>query len=265
MNETLAKARSADGTEIAYETDGQGPPVLVVGGALSSRHAAAPLVPHLADRFTVVRYDRRGRGDSGDTQPYAPEREVEDIEAVIAAVGGPVLVFGHSSGAALALHAARRPAPIAKLVLYEPPFIVDDTRSPLPADHLERLRSLDPGAALEYFMTEAVQVPPQMLAGMKASPMWGELLSVAHTLIYDNVLMWPEEQGTPLPGEWADEIGPIPTLVIDGGNSPAWMRNAVQATAELLPNARRLTLEGCDHSAPPEKVAAVLTEFYEED
>src|SRR6476469_542867 len=120
----------------------------------------------------VVRYDRRGRGDSGDTQPYAPEREVEDLEALVAAVGGEqVYAFGHSSGAHLVLELARRGAPLAGIVLYEPPYIVDETRPPLPADHLERLAGLDPGGAIEYFMTVAVGVPQPMVDGMKASPM----------------------------------------------------------------------------------------------
>ena len=262
MTQLLQKAQSKDGTSIAFEAEGSGQPLLVVGGALSDRNGALAFVPLLSDRYTVVRYDRRGRGDSGDTAPYAPAREVEDIEAVIAAVGGPVLAFGHSSGAALVLHAARGGAAIESMALYEPPFIVDDTREPLPPDHLERLAAMAPGEALEYFMTVAVQAPPQMVEGMKASPMWPSLLNVAHTLIYDNTTMYPDELGKPLPREWADEVGAIPTLCIDGAESPDWMRNAVQALTELLPNARRLSLEGCDHSAPPATVAAVLTDFF---
>jgi pimeloyl-ACP methyl ester carboxylesterase len=265
MTELLQTTKSADGTTIAYEAEGSGAPLLVIGGALSDRNGAAAYVPLLSDRFTVVRYDRRGRGDSGDTQPFAPEREFEDLEALIAAVGGPVFVFGHSSGAAIALHTARRGAPIARLALYEPPFIVDDTRPPLPGDHLERLRAMGPDEAVEYFLTVAVQVPPPAIAGMKSDPMWEGLRRMGHTLIYDNTIMWPHEQGEPLPREWADEVGQIPTLVIDGGESATWIRNAVQALAELLPNARRLTLEGCTHAAPPETVAAVLTDFFEEE
>jgi pimeloyl-ACP methyl ester carboxylesterase len=265
MTELLQTTRSADGTTIAYEAEGNGPPLLVIGGALSDRNGAAAYVPLLRDRFTVVRYDRRGRGDSGDTQPFAPEREYEDLEALIAAVGGPVFVFGHSSGAAIALHSARRGARIGKLALYEPPFIVDDTRPPLPADHLERLRSMGPGEAVEYFLTEAVQVPPPVIAGMKSGPMWEGLRRMGHTLLYDNTILWPDEQGKPLPREWADEVGPIPTLVIVGGESATWIHNAVQALAELLPNGRRVTLEGATHAAPPETVAALLTEFFEEE
>src|SRR5947209_11843741 len=176
MNATLFKATSADGTTIAYEVDGSGPPLLIIGGALNDRNSAAPLVPLLNDAFTVVRYDRRGRGDSGDTQPYAPEREAEDLEAVVRAVGGPVLAYGHSSGAVLALELARRGAPVDKLVLYEPPFIVDDTRPPLRPDHLEYMASLSPSDALEYFMGEIVGMPAGMIEGMKSAPAWQHLL-----------------------------------------------------------------------------------------
>jgi pimeloyl-ACP methyl ester carboxylesterase len=260
----LTKTRSADGTEIAYETDGVGPPLVIVGGALNSRGSAATLLPELTDHFTVVRYDRRGRGDSGDTQPYAPEREVEDLAAVIDAVGGPVFAFGHSSGAALVLLTTGRGVPIARMVLYEPPFMVDDSAPPLPADWLDRLRALDPAGRVELFLTEAVGVPAPAIEQMKAGPAWPAMVSVGHTVLYDNTLMFPYEQRQPLPPEWADEVGPVPTLVIDGGRSPAWMRNAVAATAELLPAGRRVTFEDCDHSAPPEVIGPVLTEFFTE-
>jgi pimeloyl-ACP methyl ester carboxylesterase len=261
MSQTLLHTESADGTTIAYETDGAGPPLLLIGGALNDRNSAAPLVPLLADRYTVVRFDRRGRGDSGDTQPYAPERELEDIEAVIAEVGGPVFVYGHSSGAALALHTARRGAPISKLALYEPPFIVEDSRPLLPADHLERARSLPPGEALEYFMTVAVGMPQAMVDGMRSTPMWAQLEGIAHTLIYDHTIMYPNQHGVPLPREWGAEVT-VPALVLDGGRSPAWMRNAVQALADVLPTARRRTVDDCDHAVPPETIAPILDDFF---
>jgi pimeloyl-ACP methyl ester carboxylesterase len=261
MSQTLLHTQSADGTTIAYETDGAGPPLLLIGGALNNRGSAAPLVPLLADRYTLVRFDRRGRGDSGDTPPYAPERELEDIEALIADVGGPVFVYGHSSGAALALHAARRGAPIAKLALYEAPFIVDASRSPLPEDHLERLGSLPPGDALEYFMTVAVGMPQAMVDGMRQAPIWPQLEGVAHTLIYDQTIMHPEQHGRPLPREWGAEVT-MPTLVMDGGKSPAWMRNAAQGLADVLPTARHLTVDDCDHAVPPETIAPILADFF---
>jgi hypothetical protein len=124
---------------------------------------------------------------------------------------------------------------------------------------------MGPADALDYFMTEAVQVPGPALEQMKASPMWAQLLPLAHTIIYDNELMWPDQQGGPLPREWADEVGQVPALVVTGGKSREWMQNAAQATADLLPKGRRLTLEGCDHGAPPETIAAVITDFFGED
>src|SRR5947209_2287084 len=206
MNATLFKATSADGTTIAYEVDGSGPPLLVIGGALNDRNSSADLVPLLSDAFTVVRYDRRGRGDSGDAQPYAPEREAEDLDAVVAELSGPVFAYGHSSGARLALELARRGLPVAKLVLYEPPFIVDDTRAPLRADHLEYMASLGPSDALEYFMVDVVGMPRPMVEGMKSAPVWQHLLPVAPTLVYDEPIMWPQQQRQPLPGAWAPEV-----------------------------------------------------------
>jgi pimeloyl-ACP methyl ester carboxylesterase len=265
MEGTLLKTRSADGTEIAYETDGSGPPLLLVGGALNSRQSSADFVPHLADRFTVVRYDRRGRGDSGDTQPYAPEREVEDLQALADAVGGPVYAFGHSSGAALVLLLAASGGSVARMALYEPPFFVDDSRPPLPADHLERFRRGGPEDWLEHFLTEAVELPPAALEQTKASPMWAGMLPVAHTLLYDNTLMWPYEQRQPLPQEWREQVGAVPTLVMDGGLSAQWMRNAARATATLLENARYMTIEDCAHGVPPERLAPVLSDFFGEE
>src|SRR5512136_1391077 len=130
----MQKVTSKDGTPIAFGKTGHGPAIILVSGALGDRSAAAPLTPLLAPHFTVLAYDRRGRGDSGDTAPYTVEREVEDIDALIKEGGGTAFVFGHSSGAVLALEAAARRPTITKLALYEPPFIVDDSRPPVPKD-----------------------------------------------------------------------------------------------------------------------------------
>src|SRR5579859_2396645 len=151
----METTKSADGTVIAYDRAGDGPPLVVAVGAFCDRRTFVP-PPGLTSRFTVFAYDRRGRGDSGDTQPYAVEREVEDIAALIAAAGGAASVFGHSSGAVLALEAARSLA-ITKLVVYEPPFIVDDSRPPVPRDYVAqitaRVAAGRRGDAVEYFMT----------------------------------------------------------------------------------------------------------------
>ncbi len=256
---------SNDGTTIAFDQSGAGPAVILVGGALSDRAAAAPVAALLAPHFTVINFDRRGRGDSGDTQPYAVEREIEDITALIAAVGGSACVFAKSSGAALALEAANRSLPITKLALYEPPFIVDDARKPIPADYVPRLGELassgQRGDAVEYFMANAVEVPAEMIAQMRQSPMWPGMEALAHTLAYDGAIMGDNMSGKPFPpGKWAAVT--IPTLVMDGGDSPVWMRHAAQAVADILPNARCLTLEGQTHAIDPNLLAPVLTQFF---
>src|SRR5215208_5358783 len=133
---------SADGTPIAFDRTGEGPPLILVGGAFNDRMTPAPLAELLATSFTVYTYDRRGRGDSGFTEPYAVEREIEDLEAVIEAAGGSARLFGHSSGGALALETTARGISVSKLAVYEMPYIVDDTRSPLPEDYIEHLEAL---------------------------------------------------------------------------------------------------------------------------
>lgn len=257
---------SHDGTPIVFDRSGEGPPVILVTGALATRAACASLVALLAPHFTVIAHDRRGRGDSGDTPPYAVEREVEDIDALITVVGGAAFVFGHSSGAALALEAARLlPTKIARLALYEPPFIVDDSRPPLPRDYVaqmtERVAAGRRGDAVEYFMTAAVAVPDDMVAQMRSDPMWPTMEAVAHTLPYDGAIMGDTMFGQPLPAaRWA--IVTLPTLVLDGGASPTWQRNGVQTLVAALPNAEQRTLAGQGHGADPDVLAPVLAEFF---
>jgi pimeloyl-ACP methyl ester carboxylesterase len=261
----LNKVVSKDGTPIAFERSGSGPAVILVSGATADKSGSAPLAALLADHLTVYNYDRRGRGDSGDTPPYAVEREVGDIEALIDEAGGSAFVYGISSGAALALEAANRlPTKVKKLAIYEPPFIVDDSRPPVPKDYADHLKELISsgrrGDAVEYFMTEAVQLPADMVAQMRNAPMWGQLEAVAHTLPYDGTDMGDHMSGKPLPaGEWASATMPI--LVMDGGASPEWLHNGAQAAADVLPNAQRRTLEGQTHAVDPAALAPVLVEF----
>ena len=256
---------SKDGTAIAFDQSGSGPAIILVGGALSERSAGVPLAALLAPHFTVISYDRRGRGDSGDTAPYAVEREIEDIAALIEAAGGSAYVYGMSSGAALALEAANHGLAIPKLALYEPPFIVDDARKPIPADYVPRLGELAAsgrrGDAVEYFMANAVEVPAEMIAQMRQSPMWPAMEALAPTLAYDGAIMGDKMAGKPLStGQWAAVT--MPTLVMDGGDSPTWARNAVQAVADALPNAQRRTLAGQTHAVMPDVLAPILVEFF---
>ncbi len=267
----MRKVISKDGTPIAFDQSGQGPALILVAGATATRVAEAELSAALAPHFTVFAYDRRGRGESGDTAPYAVEREVEDIDALINEAGGAAFVFGHSSGAVLALEAARLlPTKITKLALYEPPFIIDDSRPPAPEDYAQHLTLLVSsgrrGEAVEYFMTE-VGTPAEMVAQMRQSPMWSGLEEVAHTLAYDITIIGNTQRGDPLPlRKWASVT--VPTLVMDGtvflgrGESHVFLRHGAQELATILPDAQRRTLEGQDHGPADDVLAPALQEFF---
>lgn len=258
---------SKDGTIIAYDQTGTGPALILVGGALSQRSAGEPLAGLLAPSFTVISYDRRGRGDSSDTAPYAVEREIEDIAALIERTGGSAYAYGMSSGAILALRAAAHGLPIKKLALYEPPVIIDSARAPIPRDYVPHLGELASSGrrseAVEYFMTSAVQVPSAMVAEMRATPMWQGMEAIAHTLAYDGMVM-----GDTMSGDVAtlQQFASVqtPTLIMDGGASPEWMRNSAQALADVLPHARRQTLEGQTHAVDPQMLAPILRAFLSE-
>jgi pimeloyl-ACP methyl ester carboxylesterase len=261
----VTAARSRDGTEIVFEGSGTGPPVIFVDGAMTYRDLgpSRALSAELSKRFTVFTYDRRGRGESADTEPYSSEREVEDLEAVISAAGGLAALIGASSGAVLALDAAAHGLPVTKLALYEPPVIVDDSREPLPADYREMLIGLlDTGRradAAKLFMRE-VGVPGFLIALMPLFPAWGKQTRVAHTLVYDATFMEGLQAGRPLPAErWASVEAP--TLVADGGKSPAWLHNGADAVAAALPNASRQTLAGQTHMVKAKALGPMLSEF----
>jgi pimeloyl-ACP methyl ester carboxylesterase len=264
----MERVRSKDGTVIAFDRTGKGPALIVVGGAVADRSAVPPQAAVLAPDFTVIAYDRRGRGDSGDTPPYAVEREIEDIDALIRAAGGTAFVVGHSSGAVLALEAAAAELDIHRLAVYEPPFIVDDSRSPLAEDYAARLKNLTStgrlSQAVEYFLTEAVQVPAEIVEQIHSSPMWPAMEKAAPTILYDFQVMGGSMAGKPLPARrWASIKQP--TLVIDGGASPPWIRRGAQALAAILPNAWYRTLEGQQHGADPAVLAPLLVQFFKEE
>ncbi|MEV4105039.1 alpha/beta fold hydrolase [Nonomuraea sp. NPDC049649] len=263
----MTTVTSRDGTPIAYSRTGQGPALLLVDGAMCYRASgpSTPLAERLTGDYTVYTYDRRGRGESGDTPPYAPEREVEDIAALIELIGEPVFLYGISSGAALALAAAASGLPVSKVAVYEPPFVVDGTRPPMPADYTATLESLlaagKPGAAIRYFMREGVGLPAPMVALMPLVPGWSGMKKVARTLPYDAAFVTEFAQGRPLPeGRW-DGVK-MPALVVDGGKSPAWIRNGTRDLARVLPDAEHRTLDGQTHMVKPDVLAPVLKEFF---
>jgi pimeloyl-ACP methyl ester carboxylesterase len=251
---------SRDGTTIAFDRLGDGPPLILVCGGSTDRMANAPLAALLESRFTVYNYDRRGRGESGDTPPYAVDREVEDIAAVIDAAGGSGFLYGTSSGAVLALEAAASGLPVTKLALWEPPFVLDEKARP-PADQVERYNEMIAegrrGDAVEYFMTKVVRMPPEFVAQARSQPFWEAQEALAHTLAYDATIMGDYS----LPTERAAAVT-APTLVIAGGADFPWMRETAQALADALPDGQARTLEGQGHDVDPNALAAVLVEFF---
>ncbi|MEV5965980.1 alpha/beta hydrolase [Kribbella sp. NPDC051952] len=251
---------ASDGTTIAYDRAGSGPAVILVAGAFSDRKDAmmTGLANAMAGQFTTYLYDRRGRGDSGDTAPYAPQREVEDLDALIAAAGGRAVVFGGSSGGSLALEAAAAGSAITHLVVFEPPYVVAD-RGPLPtAEELDALvRSGRRGEAVEQFLVQGAELPVEVVAGMKADPSWPHLESIAHTLVYEAAIVGPG----PIPDARLNTIS-IPTLILYGSNSAPRMQSAAKVVAAAIPHSTLQVLQGQAHGAlDAEDVATVLADF----
>jgi hypothetical protein len=258
---------SQDGTKIAYDRVGEGPAVILVAGALSRRKfkKLRQLAELLAEQgLTAINYDRRGRGDSTDSQPYAVEREIEDIAALIEAAGGSASLWGWSSGAALALRATAAGLPVERLATYEPPFMVAPEGHLPPAGYAERMDELIAadrrGDAVKYFMRSIVGVPAPFVVLMRLMPMWKDLVGVAHTLPYDLAVMGDTMAGEPLrPEEWGDATAPA--LVAYGEKSPANLRRGSEALAQVLPFARLVGLPKQTHNVSMKVLAPQLTEF----
>src|SRR5215475_184684 len=269
----MTTVTSADGTTIGYTRSGAGPALILVDGAFCSREFGPmpALAPLLAKHFTVYAYDRRGRGESGDMKPYAAEREVEDIDALIEAAGGTAYVYGISSGAVLAMRAAAAlPGKVTRLAVYEAPVIVDRSRPLPPADYREAIDRLIAtgrnGDAVAYFMTKYVGAPGFVPWIMRAMPAWRKLKAVAPTLRYDNAVMGESFTGNGLSDEFAKALGGIaaPTWVGAGGKSPAWMTNSQDVIAATVADSRRETLPGQNHQVKANVIAPALTAFFAE-
>lgn len=258
----MHKLTSKDGTSIAFDRLGGGPPVILVCGGSVDRMSNAALAELLAQHFTVLNYDRRGRGDSGDSPPYAVEREIEDIQALAEAAGGSAFLYGTSSGAALALEAAHAlPGTIAKLALWEPPYIPAGFPRP-PADTAKVFADLVAqgrrGDAAEFFMAKVVGLPPEFVEQARNSPWWPAQEAIAHTLAYDATVMGDYI----LPAKRAAAVA-APTVVIAGEASFPFMVATAQALADAMPNAQLRTLAGQPHNVDPAVLAPVLVEFFE--
>lgn len=255
-----SRVTSRDGTQIAFEKSGRGPAVIIVSGALSQRKLYdSPLPARLAEHFTVYVYDRRGRGESTDVQPYAVDREIDDIDALIADAGGSAGLYGVSSGAALALQAAAKlgPAKVPRLAIYDVPYGQEradfDTQKQRVS---EIVRTGAPGEAAAFFLS-AIGTPAEALDQMKRSPEWDVIRKMDFTLVYDYAVLGDGA----VPVDVVKAIR-VPTLVMNGGNSLPFMRAAADRIAELVPAAQRRTLEKQTHQVDADVMAPVLIEFF---
>lgn len=255
----MRKVVSRDGTAIAYEKAGDGPPIVLLGGAFRDHTIFTPIVPQLVPHYTTYVYDRRGRGDSGNAPTWAIEREIEDLEAVIGVAGGEAAVFGGSGGAILALEAAMAGAPITRLGLLEPPFRVEGA-PPMPDDFEQTLRSLVAAdkrtEAAVYFLTHMASFSPEEIGEWQRGPMWPANEAMAHTLVYDTVIV-----GHGIPVDRLAKVD-VPALVINSDSSSDWLQTAARMTADALPNGRHLPLPGVWHRVPPEVLCPVLVDFF---
>lgn len=258
---------SADKTRIAYSVLGKGPTVVVVDGALCYRRfgPSQALAKELGSSFTVYTYDRRGRGESGDASAYSPDREIEDLAAIITVSGGSAVLVGTSSGAALAIAAADKlgPKKVVGVFGYEAPFFTDAGHSSLPSNFIsqmnEHIKEHKPGRAVKMFM-RLVGTPAPFVIMMSIMPMWKQLCGVAHTLPYDFAFMAPYQQGKPLPkGMWSGAT--MPVMVAVGGKSPGWMKHSQEQLAEVLPNGELSTIAGQTHMISAPVLAEVVKKF----
>jgi pimeloyl-ACP methyl ester carboxylesterase len=252
---------SADGTTIAYEAFGEGPAVIVVGGATNTAEHWAGLARVLGESgLTGVTYDRRGRGGSSDTGPYAVEREMEDLVAVIGEVGGQAGLHTISSGGALAYRAIAAGAPVRTMSAFETPYRVAGAPTP-PADyndHLHELYDADrPSEMLEYFMTAGVGQPQEAVDQMKQAPFWAAMVPLGRTVLYDGLCLGDGRVPTDLLAQVS-----VPVLTLGSTGSPDWLRDAARAAAEALPQGRYVEVEGDFHSAPTTVVAPLLVEHH---
>lgn len=262
--------KSKDGTLIAYEQTGAGPVVILVSAALADRDGARRLARQLAPHFTVVNYDRRGRGKSSNAEPYAVEREIEDLEAVVNAAGQPVFLFGSSSGAVLALDAGSRfGARVKKLFLYEPPFIVDGSRPPIPdslqSEIAEAVAANKRDEAVALFFGKGMGIPAPGVTFMRLMlPAWRDMAAIVHTAPYDLKILAGTQSGKTLPADrWSRAISPA--MVAVGAKSEAFFHNGAKALTGMLPAAQYRSLDGLDHSAvlmAPQALAAAIRRYF---
>ena len=263
----MEKAVSADGTTIAYDREGDGPLVVIVGGAFNDRNTWSELATALAGQgFTALSYDRRGRGESGDTQPYAVEREIEDLTAVIAAAGsgeGPVFVHAVSSGAGLVFRAMAGGLALTRLSVLEPPYRVEGA-PPAPSHYIATLQGYvdrdDRDGLVEYFQTQVVGLPAGMVESFRSTPMWASLCAMAPTLVYDGHVLGGDDHS--FPDDLLASVR-VPVLAVtSSGTAPAWLSRTAEKVASAVPEGEWVRLDGGFHFVPPPVLAPALAAFY---
>ena len=262
--------RSRDGTRIAYERSGSGPPIVLIASALADHRDAKRLARHLSENFTVFNYDRRGRGKSENGSRAAVEREVEDVAALADVAGGRASLFGSSSGAILALEAANLLGDkVTRLAVYDPPFIVDGSRPPVTVDDIGRLEQQlatgRGGEAVTDFTTRQLGMPAVMVAIIRLLPTWSKLKKLAPTLVYDLQVLQATQSGLPPRGRWSGVT--MPTLVLSGEKSDAFLQHGGRALAQILPGATHASLAKASHSAvvaAPKRLAGALVDFFQD-
>ncbi|MDF3026007.1 MAG: alpha/beta hydrolase [Fluviicola sp.] len=255
----MANITSKDGTLIAFEQTGKGSPIIIVNGALTDRNGGKSLAAELSEHFTVFIYDRRGRGESTDVQPYAVEREIEDIEALIRYAGGSACLFGGSSGGALSLQAASKlgPSMITKIALYETPYGQQKQDFDKQKKEItELVKTGKPGDAAVYFLSQ-IGTPPEALEEMKNSPQWETIKKIDFTLVYDYLVLGDGA----IPQTKVKNIS-VPVLVMDGEHAADFIRASADELAHLIPDAKRKILKGQTHQADNEVLVPVLVEFF---
>lgn len=257
--------RSKDGTTIAFDKEGHGPALIIVDGAMSTRSGGSKpeLARLLAQHFTVYRYDRRGRGDSGDTRPYAVEREIEDVDALIDEAGGSAFLYGHSSGGCLALDATVKLGDkVKKLAMYEAPYNDDPAAQKAWGEYLnnltEALASGRRGDAVALFMAY-VGMPAAQIEGMRQAPFWGGMEALAPTLAYDHTGIMGKDGSIPI--ERVARVR-VPTLLMTGGNGAPFMLETARTLSKAIPGAKLSTLAGQTHDVQADALAPVLVEFF---
>jgi len=262
-----AYINSKDGTIIAYSKTGKGEPLVLIDGAFCHRKFGANvnLPNYLSDHFTVYTYDRRGRGESGNTLPYSVEREFEDLQAVINEAGKNAFVYGISSGAALALEAANAGVSISRMAIFEAPYMVDNSRPLLPDNYLEQIskhiNDKEPGKAIQYFLRTGIGMPAFIVWMMQLMPAWKQMKQIAYTLVYDILLLKDNARGKPFAKESWQRIK-IPVLVMSGSKSAAWSQNSMRQLSDSLPNAKHVDLVGQSHLVNNQKLAPHLIKFF---